>query len=122
MVTNDSKVNTKVIRMTGIFDPVAIGQRLREVRGGESQTEFADRLGVNYRTLANYESGKRVPDVEFMHKLMEHRNVDPAWLISGRRGVESSNNLSLGLLKELRITLDQSLDRVIANLEKRNEE
>lgn len=83
-----------------------------------SQTEFADQLGFTYKTISNYEIGKRVPDVEFMHKLMVHRNVDPAWLISGLRGVESSNNLSLGLLKELRITLDQSLDRVIANLEK----
>ena len=52
--------------MKELFDPIAIGQRLREVRGDASQTEFADQLGVTYKTISNYEIGKRVPDVEFM--------------------------------------------------------
>ena len=104
--------------MKELFDPIAIGQRLREVRGDASQTEFADQLGVTYKTISNNEIGKRVPDVEFIHKLIEERDIDPAWLISGRRSVESVNDLNLELLKDLRITLDQALNRVITNLEK----
>lgn len=115
---NRSKSKYKKEQMKELFDPIAIGQRLREVRGDASQTEFADQLGVTYKTISNYEIGKRVPDVEFIHKLMEYRDIDPAWLISGRRSVESVNDLNLELLKDLRITLDQALNRVITNLEK----
>lgn len=102
--------------MKEYFDPVAIGQRLKEVRGRKSQAEFAEQLGVTHKSISNYEIGKRVPDVEFICKLMKDFGVDSTWLITGQYAVTSKSNLST--LKELRAVIDEKLDEVITNLEK----
>lgn len=60
-----------------------IGQRLREVRGGMSQAEFAQILNMSQSSIANYETGKRVPDASLILDLMSAFGVDPVWLISG---------------------------------------
>ena len=64
---------------------VSIGQRLREVRGGMSQSEFAEVLGVHQNTIANYETGKRLPDAAVISTLFNKMQVDPTWLITGSR-------------------------------------
>jgi transcriptional regulator with XRE-family HTH domain len=61
-----------------------IGQRLREVRGAMSQAEFAERLGVAPPSISNYETGKRLPDAEFISKLVECFNIDPMWILLGK--------------------------------------
>lgn len=70
----------------------SIGRRLREVRGGMSQAEFADILEVHQNTIVNYESGKRLPDASVISKLFEKMHVDPTWLVTGKR--ESITGLS----------------------------
>jgi transcriptional regulator with XRE-family HTH domain len=91
-----------------------IGQRLREVRGGMSQAEFAEVLGVHQNTIVNYETGKRVPDSSIILNLFLRMQVDPTWLVTGHHGSNSYNENSLRLLKEFRVSLDEA----IANLEK----
>lgn len=39
-----------------------LGERIRQVRGGMSQVDFAKQLGIGRTTLIRYESGERVPD------------------------------------------------------------
>ncbi|MEA5041587.1 MAG: helix-turn-helix transcriptional regulator [Oscillibacter ruminantium] len=38
-----------------------IGQRIRQLRGEESQTQLAKELGINKSSLAMYERGERTP-------------------------------------------------------------
>ena len=95
-------------------DTSRIGQHLREVRGGMSQAEFAEILGVHQNTIVNYESGKRLPDAAVISRLFKKMNVDPTWLITGSRSSVNDTDSNLALLKEFRDTID----RTIANLEK----
>jgi transcriptional regulator with XRE-family HTH domain len=62
-----------------------IGKRLREVRGGITQAEFADRLGVTKLTITRYEGDKTIPDGKFLLRLEELFGADPAWILLGRK-------------------------------------
>ncbi|CAB1129588.1 SOS-response repressor and protease LexA [Candidatus Hydrogenisulfobacillus filiaventi] len=54
-----------------------IGRRIRRLREqrGWSQTAVAGMLGVQQRTISNYECGNRLPAVPLMHRLAEILNV-----------------------------------------------
>ena len=43
-----------------------IGEELKRVRGKHTQAEMAEHVGVHTNTLKNYESGARVPDIDFL--------------------------------------------------------
>jgi transcriptional regulator with XRE-family HTH domain len=47
----------------------AIGRRIKEIRGTAKQADFASNLGVDRATLANYESGRRIPNDTVLKKL-----------------------------------------------------
>jgi transcriptional regulator with XRE-family HTH domain len=68
-----------------------IGLRLREVRGSMSQAEFAEQLGVAPPSISNYETGKRIPDAEFISKLIERFSIDPTWILLGK--IQGSSEL-----------------------------
>ena len=107
----------------------SIGQRLREVRGRMTQTEFADRLGVTKLTITRYEGDKTVPDGKFLLRLEELFQADPAWVLLGRvSGAEIKSRTTSSeestLLSDYTSVSNQSKDAirtivsVIANLEK----
>lgn len=60
-----------------------LGQRLAQVRGGLSQQEFADRIGVSRNTLVRYENNRRVPDATTLQRIIEDYEVDANWLLLG---------------------------------------
>lgn len=64
----------------------AFSDRLREERErlGLTQEEFAGLAGTTRRSQSNYELGERVPDAEYLMRLVD-RDVDVAYLITGRR-------------------------------------
>jgi transcriptional regulator with XRE-family HTH domain len=94
-------------------DMETIGQRLREVRGGMTQAEFASQLGVVSKTISRYESNETVPDGAFLLKLKDMFDISPDWLLLGKQAETGKPN-GLTFLKELRSTLDNE----ISNLEK----
>jgi transcriptional regulator with XRE-family HTH domain len=47
----------------------AIGRRIKEIRGSAKQADFASELGIDRATLANYESGRRIPNDTVLKKL-----------------------------------------------------
>ena len=51
------KLNKEVQHM----DAVAIGKRLKELRGSRSQLEVADALDISVSALSMYENGERIP-------------------------------------------------------------
>lgn len=60
-----------------------VGSRIRNIRGNETQKEFAQRLDVKRTTLARYEAGESPPDAEFLLKLYSTCQIEPIWLLTG---------------------------------------
>lgn len=48
-----------------------------------SQAEFADRVGVDRKTVGTWERGERLPDTKALLALMEKFGADPAWVLTG---------------------------------------
>ncbi len=63
-----------------------IGRRLRRIRGGDSRTRFATKLGVHENTIGGYERGDRFPSSDFLIAVSETHNVNLNWLLMQRGG------------------------------------
>lgn len=61
-----------------------IGERIKTIRGSQTQQEFADLIGVGRTTLIRYEAGERMPDAEFLIKLNVLYSIQPLWLLTGK--------------------------------------
>jgi transcriptional regulator with XRE-family HTH domain len=65
---------------------VAIGHRLRQLRGFEtSQIEFAQRLGISQSQLSKYERGQAAPPADVLRRLKDAFNVNIDWLLTGSK-------------------------------------
>ena len=64
-------------------DFVAIGERIRQLRGAERQDDFAPFLGIAQSQLSRIERGQIAPSVEVLLRLRERfgRSVD--WILTG---------------------------------------
>jgi transcriptional regulator with XRE-family HTH domain len=63
---------------------VTIGDRIKQIRGVITRDEFANRLEIHRNTLANYETGSRAPDLNFIEKLLSiHTEIAAGWLLTG---------------------------------------
>lgn len=67
----------------GSFGMSTIGDRLKEIRGDESQETFAGRFGIHRNTLARWESGERTPDLDFVIKMVLELGYSPEWVLTG---------------------------------------
>ena len=65
-------------------DLVAIGRRIRELRGAERQDDFAPKLGIAQGQLSKIERGRLAPGIEVLLRLRErfHKSVD--WILTGK--------------------------------------
>ena len=64
---------------------MTLGKRIRDIRGTQSQEEFALKLAVHKNTLASYERDQRQPDSEFLVKVLSlYPDINPAWLLLGK--------------------------------------
>lgn len=72
---------------SGIFmiEPINtdIGSRVKQLRGDQTQQQFADLLGIGRTTLIRYENNERVPDAEILIKLYVLYKTQPLWLLTG---------------------------------------
>lgn len=57
------------------MDKVAIGKKLRELRGETSQKVVSSAVGVLQSTYCMYETGQRVPSDEVKKKIAEYFNT-----------------------------------------------
>lgn len=60
-----------------------LATRLRMVRGRESRDEFAKKIGISPRALANYEYGERNPKGNTIAQICARLGVEISWLLSG---------------------------------------
>lgn len=61
-----------------------IGKRLKTLRAELSQPEFANELGIPWRSYHRYEAGERVPPVEILRKVVELRGESVEWVLTGK--------------------------------------
>lgn len=66
------------------LDLVQIGERIRSLRAGLTQAAFAERLGLERKSIGRYEAGERAPDAVALLRLMTEFGADPAWTLTGR--------------------------------------
>lgn len=58
-------------------------ERLRILRGGQSQQALAARLGMAQTTLGRYERGESMPDLAFIQAVCLKLNINAGWLVLG---------------------------------------
>lgn len=70
-----------------------IGENIRKLRlrHGETQAELGEIIGYGATTVANYESGERLPDLITAYAIAKHYNVEMEMLIQ-----ENSTNREYG--------------------------
>lgn len=77
------------------------GARIRALRGSATQSAFADRLGVNRKTVERWESGERLPDGLSLLALMRSCGADVNFILTGKR----DSSLVIPLTAEEQIVL-----------------
>jgi transcriptional regulator with XRE-family HTH domain len=65
-------------------DLFGIGTRLRQVRGTLSQRNFAQKIGIPFRSYQRYEAGHRIPPLRVFDLIGNSCSVDVTWLIRGK--------------------------------------
>ncbi len=66
------------------IDLVAIGRRIRQLRGFEqTQAEFAKKLGIGQTQLSKYERGENVPTLELLARLKALYGKSLDWIVYG---------------------------------------
>ena len=70
----------------------AFGNRIRELREqrGITQLQLADRMVVSRSTVANWEAGKRLPDIGMLARLARCLEIETYVLMDELRGSEES--------------------------------
>ena len=63
----------------------AIGARIREARGKDSQAEFAKLIDVDRATLSNYETGRRTPNADVLDKIAYISGLTKEYILHGVR-------------------------------------
>lgn len=70
--------------MSHLEDCILTGARIRQLRGTLTQADFASRLGVDRKSVAGWEAGKRLPDGESLLKLMKEFGADLNYILAGQ--------------------------------------
>ena len=69
-------------------------ERLRELRGQESQASFADTIGINKIQYAKYEGGKNSPSIDVLFKICRAHAVSSDWLLGLKDSCSARQNNS----------------------------
>lgn len=62
---------------------MSFAARIKALRGGMTQSEFANRVGINVNTLRNYERGDSLPNLEIAASICRHFGARTDWLVLG---------------------------------------
>ena len=72
-----------------------LSERLRELRGAQSQSAFAAALGMKYQQYARYEKGENSPSADILANICRIHAVSADWLL-GLSGNSSPNIVTHG--------------------------
>lgn len=72
-------------RKSSGIDWIAVGRRLRELRGFDAnQTGLARKLGISQGQLSRYETGKTEVGAEALLRIAQHFGKSIEWLLTGK--------------------------------------
>lgn len=63
---------------------MTIGERIKNLRKGYNQKQFAKRCGMNQPALCQYEKGIRTPSIEALKKISKTCNVSVDYLVGNK--------------------------------------
>lgn len=66
-----------------------LGNRLKELRGSQSQREMADPLGIKYQQWAKYERGEVAPGADMLKQICLVHACSADWLLGLREDREA---------------------------------
>ncbi|WP_446097996.1 helix-turn-helix domain-containing protein [Candidatus Liberibacter asiaticus] len=72
-----------------VFDPLAIGERLKAIREekGMTQSEFGKLVGTTHANISRYESGVQKPEIKTALKIKRALNKPLDWLYFGDEAI-----------------------------------
>ena len=80
-------------------------------RKGYKKTEFADKLGITYRALANYLAGARKPKSSILQRITEELEVSEEFLFDDRKSlVLNSEERFLFEASKESVDIDKAMD------------
>ena len=85
-----------------------LGERLRLVRGTETQRSFAAALGVHENTVANAERRDSATQ-DYLLRLAEVRNINLHWLLTGQGTMRLEDPTGSLLAEKLALALTDAL-------------
>ncbi len=71
-------------RKKRLIDWTAVGERIRAIRGSDTQSEFAQRIGVSQGYLSHLERGEKEIGPEVLLKISGVCGKSIEWLLTGR--------------------------------------
>lgn len=87
---------------------MTLGERLRLVRGAESQKAFAAALGVHENTVSNAERRNSATQ-DHLQRLAEVRNINLHWLLTGHGAMRMEEPEGSLLAEKLALALTDAL-------------
>jgi transcriptional regulator with XRE-family HTH domain len=82
-MTNSTKKMSRPVQETAV-DLVAIGKRIRQIRGFElTQSELAEIVGSTQGQLSKYEMGQSTPTLDILLKLKAYSGKSVDWILTG---------------------------------------
>jgi transcriptional regulator with XRE-family HTH domain len=102
--------------------PSDISHKIRRMRGGLSQTEFAKRVGIHRSLISSYESGHKFPSLAALEKLADYEGVTIEYLLGKENAPSHKLTQEEGdFIHLLRNLPPESKSLVLNLLEKLNE-
>lgn len=87
-----------------------LSERLKELRGSQSQSEMAAALNMKYQQWARYEKGEVAPGADILANICRVHAVSADWLLglNEERGISGAGQAAPNInLDELRATATQ---------------
>lgn len=100
------------------LDDIALGQKIRDIRlrYGDTQAEFANRLGISSKaTVNNWEKGRNKPNKKKLKRISELGNITVDELINSDKNVPANIKRGFGLLQNTPRTFNDMKERVNAS-------
>ena len=100
-----------------------IGKSIKEIRKkyNLTQAEFAEKYGVTYQAVSNWEHGKNLPDISLIKQISKDFNVSIEELLGGKRNTKNllnkKNIIIVGILIIIFIILIFIIIKNINNFE-----
>jgi transcriptional regulator with XRE-family HTH domain len=105
--------------MLEVIKPMTFGARLKQSRKKKqfTQSQVADRLGIDFTTISKYENDKSQPDNEILRKLASLYDVSVDWLLTGEFSNEKKKKNSIYMNGEQEELTEEEAKYLKDNLE-----